>query len=111
MGVALLVAMASASDDKIVNGNVQPANSVKFIANIKRSGSLMCGGSLVTTKYVVSAAHCKYSSPNRLTVTVGDVTLMSTEATEQVFGVVRKIPHEDYSSSDQEHDIMLIELD
>ena len=51
------------------------------------------------------------SSPNRLTVTVGDVTLMSTEATEQVFGVVRQIPHEDYSSSDQEHDIMLIELD
>merc|ERR1739838_607567 len=43
----------------------------------------MCGGSLVTTKYVVSAAHCEYSSPNRLTVTVGDVTLMATESTEQ----------------------------
>ena len=52
-----------------------------------------------------------FSSPNRLTVTVGDVTLMATESTEQVFGVVRQIPHEDYSSSDQEHDIMLIELD
>ena len=36
---------------------------------------------------------------------------MATESTEQVFGVVRQIPHEDYSSSDQEHDIMLIELD
>merc|ERR1739838_595004 len=71
----------------------------------------MCGGSLVTTKYVVSAAHCEYSSPNRLTVTVGDVTLMATESTEQVFGVVRQIPHDDYSSSDQEHDIILIELD
>merc|ERR1712121_527038 len=109
--VALVVALASASDDKIVNGQAQPANSVKFIANIKRSGSLMCGGSLVTSKYVISAAHCEYSVPSRLTITVGDVSLLTTESSEQVFGVVCQIPHESYSSSNQEHDIMLIELD
>ena len=49
--------------------------------------------------------------PSRLTVTVGDVTLLSTEASEQVFGVVRQIAHESYSSSDMQNDIMLIELD
>merc|ERR1739838_628899 len=110
--VALLVAMASASDDKIVNGVEQEPHSVPFIANIKRSGSLMCGGSLVTTKYIISAAHCEYSTPSVLTITVGDVTLGTAESTEQVFRVVRQIVHEDYGATTaQEHDIMLIELD
>ena len=49
--------------------------------------------------------------PSRLTITVGDVTLASSESTEQVFKVVRQIPHESYSSSGQDNDIMLIELD
>jgi len=109
--IAFLVALTSASDDKIVNGQAQPANSVKFIANIKRSGSLMCGGSLLTNNYVVSAAHCEYSTPSRLTITVGDVTLATTESSEQIFKVVRQIPHESYSSSTMQNDIMLIELD
>merc|ERR1711931_278859 len=81
-----------------------------FIANIKRSGSLMCGGSLVAPGYVVSAAHCEYNIPSRLTVTVGDVTLSRTESSEQVFNVVQQVPHEQYSSSNQQNDIMIIVL-
>ena len=55
----------AASDDKIVGGTVSAAHAAPFIANIKRSGSLMCGGSLVSTGYVVSAAHCEYKYVNR----------------------------------------------
>ena len=51
---------AAADDSKIVNGVPQAANSVKFMANIKRSGNLMCGGSLLNEKYIISAAHCEY---------------------------------------------------
>ena len=51
------------------------------------------------------------SNPSILTVTVGDVTLLADDATEQVFPVVRQIPHENYNSNNMEHDIMLIELD
>merc|ERR1712002_549724 len=50
------------------------------------------------------------SQQSRLTVTVGDVTLASTESSEQIFKVVRQIPHEQYSSSGQDNDIMLLEL-
>merc|ERR1712136_649684 len=44
------------------------------------------------------------------TVTVGDVTLARTESSEQVFNVVQQIPHEQYSSSNQQNDIMIIVL-
>merc|ERR1712015_130269 len=108
--VALLCGIAAASDDKIVGGTVSDAHAAPFIANIKRSGSLMCGGSLVTPGYIVTAAHCEYNIPSRLTVTVGDVTLSRTEANEQTFNVVSQIPHEDYSSSNQQNDIMIIVL-
>merc|ERR1712159_359956 len=108
--VALLCGLAAASDDKIVGGTVSDAHAAPFIANIKRSGSLMCGGSLVAPGYVVSAAHCEYNIPSRLTVTVGDVTLSKTESSEQVFNVVQQIPHESYSSSTMQNDIMIIVL-
>merc|ERR1712241_1622333 len=90
--VALLCGIAAASDDKIVGGTVSSAHAAPFIANIRRSGSLMCGGSLVAPGYVLSSAHCEYSMVNRLTVTVGDITLSQTESTEQVFGVVVQTP-------------------
>merc|ERR1712121_225254 len=108
--VALLCGLAAASDDKIVGGTIADPHAAPFIANIKRSGSLMCGGSLVAPGYVVSAAHCEYNIPSRLTVTVGDVTLTKTESSEQVFNVVQQVPHEDYSSSSQQNDIMIIVL-
>ena len=52
--------ITAASDDKIVGGTVAAPHAAPFIANIRRSGSLMCGGSLVAPGYVISAAHCEY---------------------------------------------------
>jgi len=108
--VALLCGLAAASDDKIVGGTVSAPHAAPFIANIRRSGSLMCGGSLVAPGYVISAAHCEYSMVNRLTVTVGDITLSQTESSEQVFGVVTQTPHEDYDPSLYLNDIMILTL-
>jgi len=107
----LCVAVALASDDRIVGGDVQAANSVKYIANIKRDGGLMCGGSLITSRFILTAAHCYYSAQHILSVTVGDVTLDTHEASEQTLGVLRQVPHENYEPSTYENDIMVIEMD
>merc|ERR1712212_1177851 len=111
--VALLCGFAAArpaSEDKIVNGVISAPHAAPFIANIRRSGSLMCGGSIVAPGYVISAAHCEYSYPSRLTVTVGDITLSQTESDEQVFAVVTQTPHEDYNPSLYINDIMILTL-
>jgi len=108
--VALLCGLAAASDDKIVGGSIAAPHAAPFIANIRRSGSLMCGGSLVAPGYVISAAHCEYSMVNRLTVTVGDITLSQAESSEQVFSVVAQTPHEDYDPSIYLNDIMILTL-
>ena len=47
---------------------------------------------------------------NRLTVTVGDITLSQTESSEQVFGVVVQTPHEDYQPSTHRNDVMILTL-
>ena len=61
-------------------------------------------------KLSIRLRHLNYSMVNRLTVTVGDITLSQTESSEQVFGVVTQTPHEDYDSSLYLNDIMILTL-
>lgn len=47
-------------DDRIVGGTAEDPHVLPFIANIKRNGNLMCGGSLISTRFILTAAHCYY---------------------------------------------------
>lgn len=109
--VTVHAAPAASSDERIVGGKTQAPNSVPFMANLKIDGGLMCGASLVTVNYVISAAHCYYSNLMDLTVTVGDVSLYDYDRSEQIFRAKRLIVHEDYDPSIFHNDIMLIEID
>jgi len=74
-------------------------------------GSLMCGGSLVSSTYVVTAGHCcDGQSANRLGVRVGSHRLNSVDA-DQVDVAVKTVKlHESYDSFTIENDICLLEL-
>jgi len=54
----IVLALAYADDDKIIGGTELSPNQVPYLVNLKRFGSLMCGGSLLTSTFAVSAAHC-----------------------------------------------------
>uniref|UniRef100_H2ZQN9 Peptidase S1 domain-containing protein n=1 Tax=Ciona savignyi TaxID=51511 RepID=H2ZQN9_CIOSA len=107
--LALLIAVAVADDDKIIGGQIVSPGSVPYIVNLKRFGSLMCGGSILSSNYAMSAAHCNTAAAS-LTVTAGDFDLSSNDGTEQASSVRRTIPHPQYNSNTMEHDIMLLEL-
>merc|ERR1712168_307329 len=76
------------------------------------SGSLMCGGSIVSSNMVVTAAHCcDGQSASRLGVAVGSHKLHSTDSDQENIQVARVIQHEDYDSWTINNDICLLELE
>merc|ERR1711936_605969 len=75
-------------------------------------GSLMCGGSIVSSNMVVTAGHCcDGQSANRLGVRVGNHHLYEDDADQEDFQVSKVILHEDYDSWNINNDICLLELE
>ncbi|XP_053911986.1 trypsin I-P1-like [Cuculus canorus] len=93
-------------DDKIVGGYTCAANSVPYQVSLN-SGYHFCGGSLINSQWVLSAAHCyKY----RFRVQLGKHNLALTESTEQLISVAKVILYPGYDSATLDNDIMLIKL-
>ncbi|XP_043936624.1 trypsin-like [Protopterus annectens] len=106
--LALLGAAAALplEDDKIVGGYECQKNSVAYIASLN-IGYHFCGGSLINSQWVVSAAHCYQS---RIQVRLGEHNIDVSEGTEQFINSERVIRHPNYNSWTIDNDIMLIKL-
>lgn len=101
----------SHDSSRIVGGSAANPNQFPYQVALFRSGSFTCGGSLVGSKWVLSAAHCVYSgnqvvSPSQLSVLAGTVNLWADGARRNVRKV---IPHENYGNF--RNDISLLELE
>uniref|UniRef100_A0A9J7XRB3 trypsin n=1 Tax=Cyprinus carpio carpio TaxID=630221 RepID=A0A9J7XRB3_CYPCA len=93
-------------DDKIVGGFECTKNGVQYQVSLN-SGYHFCGGSLISNRWVVSAAHC-YKS--RVQVRLGEHNIDTTEGTEQFINSETVIRHPSYNSNTLDNDIMLIKL-
>ncbi|XP_047454922.1 trypsin-3-like [Mugil cephalus] len=106
--LALLAAVSAApiEDDRIIGGYECRKNSVPYIASLN-IGYHFCGGSLISSSWVVSAAHCWKSS---IQVRLGEHNIAVVEGTEQFINSAKVIRHPNYSSRTLDNDIMLIKL-
>ncbi|KAF6376175.1 coagulation factor VII [Rhinolophus ferrumequinum] len=104
---------ASQPQGRIVGGNVCPKGECPWQAALKLNGGLLlCGGTLIDTTWVVSAAHCfdKITSWKNLTVVVGEHDLSEEDGDEQERQVAQVIMPNKYVRGKTNHDIALLRL-
>uniref|UniRef100_A0A3B3T8T1 Zgc:100868 n=1 Tax=Paramormyrops kingsleyae TaxID=1676925 RepID=A0A3B3T8T1_9TELE len=99
---------------RIVGGENAPPGSWPWQANLLQTFptyQIMCGGSLINSKWVLSAAHC-FSSTNTANwnVYLGRQELSGTNPNEQVRTLSSIFPHPLYNSSTHDNDLALLEL-
>ncbi|KAM6136046.1 LOW QUALITY PROTEIN: hepatocyte growth factor activator [Phoenicopterus ruber ruber] len=97
---------------RIVGGSSSLPGSHPWTAAIY-IGESFCGGSLIQTCWVLSAAHCFANSPLKSTITVvlGQHIFNRTTDVTQTFEIEKYILHPQYSVfNPTEHDIALIKL-
>ncbi|XP_023804214.1 putative trypsin-6, partial [Cyanistes caeruleus] len=81
IGVAVAFpTFAEDDDDKIVGGYTCAEHSVPYQVSLNVAGSHVCGGSLISSQWVLSAAHCYRP---RIQVQLGKHNLKLNESTQQ----------------------------
>nr|XP_033783551.1 coagulation factor XII [Geotrypetes seraphini] len=96
---------------RIVGGLVALPASHPYIAAIYM-GTKFCGGSLIASCWVVTAAHCLQDRPDvsQITVVLGQSNYNRSSADSAEFEVLGYTLHEQYSSFTFQHDIALLHL-
>uniref|UniRef100_A0AB38ZE65 Venom S1 protease 6 n=1 Tax=Ectomocoris sp. TaxID=3104572 RepID=A0AB38ZE65_9HEMI len=103
------------SPKRIVGGREATVNEYPFIALImeKKTRFPFCGGSIITKRHVLTAAHCTF--PNKdveLSVVLGehDVTTWKETSATEVIDVKQMFNHPQYNQDNVQNDIAIVEL-
>ncbi|KAG7222774.1 hypothetical protein INR49_016093 [Caranx melampygus] len=102
---------SAAPSSRIVGGTEAVNGAWPWQVSLQIGGHHICGGSIISRYWIVSAAHCfqEYSSPRIWTVHAGDVSLyrMSSEVGKTVEKIIN---HAEYDTNSNDNDIALLKL-
>uniref|UniRef100_A0A3Q0R711 Peptidase S1 domain-containing protein n=1 Tax=Amphilophus citrinellus TaxID=61819 RepID=A0A3Q0R711_AMPCI len=100
---------------RIVGGTNASEGEWPWQASLQVQGTHICGGALIASQWVVSAAHCFYDdrlySPSVWTVYLGKLLLNRSSPTEEVARVQRIHLHLYYDDESHDYDLALLKLD
>ncbi|EMP26406.1 Granzyme B [Chelonia mydas] len=95
--------------DEIIGGREAKPHSRRYMAYLQiQDGQVKkkCGGFLVKTNFVLTAAHCQ---GDKITVKLGAHNISEQERSQQKIPVLHQIPHQQYDKKTLNNDIMLLQ--
>uniref|UniRef100_A0A3B4ZYT6 Coagulation factor IX n=1 Tax=Stegastes partitus TaxID=144197 RepID=A0A3B4ZYT6_9TELE len=98
---------------RIVGGQeVVPGEIPWQVMLARSSGQLFCGGSILSERWIITAAHCLVEAGGSFSIRVGEHNIHINEGTEQDYDVLEQHVHPRYNAtvSLYNHDIALIYL-
>ncbi|CAL4084792.1 unnamed protein product, partial [Meganyctiphanes norvegica] len=109
--------ISNSNTDRIIGGQPVPRRKYPWLVFV-HGRKLSCTGSLISSRHVISAAHCvhtgtKWMSRKGWKVTIGDHNL--NEATDNINGETKTVSakvirHPKYNPKNADHDIILLKL-
>ncbi|XP_078544754.1 coagulation factor IX [Lissotriton helveticus] len=100
------------TDVRIVGGTDSMKGEIPWQVHLlNKDGVGFCGGSIISEKWIVTAAHC-FPTVTEFKVVVGEHNTELNDGTEQYLQVKQVIMHHSYNATQNKyhHDIALIEL-
>uniref|UniRef100_A0A8C5GIC4 Peptidase S1 domain-containing protein n=1 Tax=Gouania willdenowi TaxID=441366 RepID=A0A8C5GIC4_GOUWI len=94
---------------RIIGGSPAPRGSWPWLVNLQLDGGLMCGGVLVDSSWVVTAAHC-FAGESYWTAVVGEFDITKTDPDEQYIIPPNSIIFLQFNPKTFNNDIALVEL-
>lgn len=105
------------SQSRVIGGSNAVPNSWPWQILLKTDGRRMCGGSIISPYWVVTASHCvndprsgRTNSASRISVVVGEHSSYSRDQYEKEYRASQVIAHPGFSFRHMQNDVALIRL-
>ncbi|CAK9804052.1 unnamed protein product [Anthophora quadrimaculata] len=95
---------------QIVGGKDAPVGKFPYQVSLRNNGNHFCGGSILNSRYILTAAHCVegLKSPKGITVQVGTTQLKSGG---ESYAAEKIVAHSGFSSLTLVNDVAIIRVD
>ncbi|XP_059219885.1 seminase-like [Stomoxys calcitrans] len=96
---------------RIVGGNVNVIRNYPYIVQLERNGNFFCGGTIISQRHILTAAHCIMNDrrPSDITVVAGVGRLGDTNSATRVTRRVSKIiKPRNFSLGDMNNDVAVL---
>ncbi|XP_053973147.1 chymotrypsin-1-like [Hylaeus volcanicus] len=113
LSVAIVLCLAVSAygfpGTQIVGGNDAPVGKFPYQVSLQYNGNHFCGGSIISSRYILTAAHCVKGVPDirRATVHVG-INLLSQSGA--VYNVESGVAHPNYNDRTISNDVAVIRV-
>ncbi|XP_018011417.1 transmembrane protease serine 9 [Hyalella azteca] len=96
---------------RIVGGAQASEGEYPWMASLGTGANFVCGGSLVTQSWIVTAAHCIKSNTMTMTIGLGYFNIFTPSSTSVTRAVRQIVKHPQYNANTLVNDIALLRID